>query len=490
MKMIEKERLMKIVGARNVSFNQAALDEFSRDISFVNPVRPACVVKPKNSGEVQKIVKLANKTQTPLVPVSSGSPHFRGDTVPSTGGAVIVDLRQMKKVIFVDRRRRVAMVEPGVTFGELIPKVKKEGLRLNMPLLPRQSKSVIGSMLEREPVTMPKYQWDISDPLACTEVFFGTGDEFRTGQAAGPGTVKEQWKVGGMQKAPYGPGTASWHRLIQGAQGTMGIVTWASMRCELLPSVEEPFVVNSPDFNTLLDLTSWLIRLRIVNECFILNNTNLAAIFTGKWPEEYQRLKDTLPPWTLFYTVAGYEYLPEERVKAYIKDVGDITQRLGMEAVKSAGDVSANDILKKIQQPSLEPYWKLGFKGACQDVLFMTIHDRLFGQINAMTDLADKTGYPTSDLGIYIQPVAQCTGYHCEFNLFYDPNNTSEQNRVRGLSSQATESLMAMGAFFSRPYGENAGMILNRDATTVAVLNKLKNIVDPNHIMNPGKICF
>ena len=67
----------------------------------------------------------------------------------------------------VDRARRVAMVEPGVTFGELIPAVEKEGLRLNMPLLPRKSKSVVGSMLEREPVIMPKYQWDISDPLAC-----------------------------------------------------------------------------------------------------------------------------------------------------------------------------------------------------------------------------------------------------------------------------------------------------------------------------------
>ena len=78
----------------------------------------------------------------------------------------------MNKVIFVDRPRRVAMVEPGVTFGELIPAVKKEGLRLNMPLLPRKTKSVVGSMLEREPVIMPKYQWDISDPLACTEVFF------------------------------------------------------------------------------------------------------------------------------------------------------------------------------------------------------------------------------------------------------------------------------------------------------------------------------
>ncbi len=243
--MIEKEKLVKIAGASNVTYDQAKLDEYSRDVSFVNTVRPECVVKPTSTEAVQQLVKLANETSTPLVPVSSGPPHFRGDTVPSIGGAVIVDMSKMKKIINVDRARRVAMVEPGVTFGELIAAAQKEGIRLNLPLLPRKSKTVIGSLLEREPVIMPKYQWDISDPLACVDVIFGSGDEFRTGQAAGPGTVEEQWKVGGVQKAPYGPGVASWHRIIQGAQGTIGIVTWASMRCELIPSVEEPFVVGS-----------------------------------------------------------------------------------------------------------------------------------------------------------------------------------------------------------------------------------------------------
>jgi FAD/FMN-containing dehydrogenase len=488
--MIEKEKLLKIVGARNVSFDPDTLDEFSSDMSFVNSIRPVCVVKPTKAGDVKKIVKLANKTKTPLVPVSSGSPHFRGDTVPSTGGAVIVDLRKMDQVIFVDRPRRVAMVEPGVTFGELIPAVNKEGLRLNMPLLPRKSKSVVGSMLEREPVTMPKYQWDVSDPMACAEVFFGTGDEFRTGQAAGPGTIKEQWKVGGVQKAPYGPGVASWHRLIQGAQGTMGIVTWASLRCEILPSLEEPFFVGSSNLDTLLELASWLIRLRMVNECFILNNTDLAAIFTKTWPEGYQTLKDALPPWVLFYAVAGYEYLPEERIRSYIKDITAVTQRLAVNAVKAVGSISAVEMLKAAQQPSEEPYWKLRCKGACQDVLFLTIHDRLEGQIAAMNEMAEKSGYPAANLGIYIQPVVQGTGYHCEFNLFYDPENPGARNRVKELSALATKSLMEMGAFFSRPYGENAGMILNRDAATVAVLNKLKNIIDPNNVMNPGKVCF
>ena len=488
--MIEKGKLVKIVGAGNVSYEPATLDKYSRDMSFVNTVRPVCVVKPTKAGDIQKIVNLANETLTPLVPVSSGPPHFRGDTVPGTGGAIIVDLSGMKKIINVDRARRVAMVEPGVTFGELIPAAEKEGIRLNMPLLPRKSKTVIGSMLEREPVIMPKYQWDISDPLACVEVIFGTGDEFRTGQAAGPGTVAEQWAVGGVQKAPYGPGTASWHRIIQGAQGTMGIVTWASLRCEILPSLEEPFVVGSSNLGTLLELASWLIRLRMVNECFILNSTNLAAIFTKKWPREYQNLRNALPAWTLFYTVAGYEFFPEERVSSYIKDITKITQRLGVEAVKAAGGVSANEILKAVQQPSGEPYWKLRYKGACEDIFFLTINDKLEGLIGVMNGLAEKAGYPVSDMGIYLQPVVQGTGCHCEFNLFYDPANPSEANRVKELSTLAVKNLMDNGAFFSRPYGESARMIINRDAATVAVLNKLKKIFDPNYVMNPGKVCF
>jgi len=488
--MIAKEKLAKILGAGKVNDEPARLQEYSRDMSFVTTMRPLCVVKPQNASEIQKIVNLANETMTPLVPVSSGPPHFRGDTVPGIGGAVIVDLSDMKKIVFVDRPRRVAMVEPGVTFDELIPAAAKEGVRLNMPLLPKKSKTVVGSLLEREPVVMPKYQWDISDPLACVEIIFGSGDEFRTGQAAGPGTVEEQWKVGGVQKAPYGPGIASWHRFIQGAQGTVGIVTWASMRCELIPSIEEPFVVGSPDLGTLLELASWLVRVRMVNECFILNNTNLAAIFTKKWPKGYQSLKDTLPEWTLFYNVAGYEVFPEERVSAYIQDITNLTQRLGVEAVRAAGEVSTGEILKAVQQPSGEPYWKLRYKGACEDVFFLTINNKVERLTGVMNEAVKEAGYPSPDVGVYIQPIVQGTSVHCEFNLFYNPEDANEADRVKNLSALATKALLNGGAFFSRPYGDNTRTIMNRDAATATLLSKLRNMFDPNKIMNPGKACF
>jgi FAD/FMN-containing dehydrogenase len=488
--MIQRAKLSNILGNGNFSYSPGDLDKYASDISFVHKIRPSCIVKPRNTDEVQQLVKLANETLTPLVPVSSGPPHFRGDTVPSTGGAVIVDLSNLRKIFRVDREHRVAMVQPGVTFGELIPIVAKEGIRLNMPLLPRKTKAIVGSLLEREPVMMPKYQWDILDPLACLEVIFGNGNEFRTGQAAGPGTIEEQQAVGGVQKAPYGPGTASWHRLIQGAQGTMGIVTWASMRCELLPILEESFIVGSSHVSTLLEMASWLIRLRIVNECFILNRTNLATIFAQKWPVDYYSLKSGLPPWILFYNIAGYEFFPEERIHSYIEDITDITQRLGLEAVKSIGGISANGLLRIVQQPSAEPYWKLRYKGACEDIFFLTINSKLEDQIAGLNEMAARASYSPTDIGIYLQPIVQGTGCHCEFNLFYDPANSIEANQVKELSCNAFKKLMGRGAFFSRPYGDNAWMILNKDAASAAVINKLKKIFDPNNIMNPGKIGF
>jgi FAD/FMN-containing dehydrogenase len=150
--MISEKELKRLVGAANVSREPAILDAYSRDMSFVNRIKPEYMVKVNNADEVQKLIALAKETGTPLVPISSGPPHFRGDTVPGAEGAVMVDLSNMKKILWVNRENRVAMFEPGVTFAELIPAAAKEGLRLNLPLHPRQTKSVIGSLLDGEPV--------------------------------------------------------------------------------------------------------------------------------------------------------------------------------------------------------------------------------------------------------------------------------------------------------------------------------------------------
>ena len=488
--MSVKEELVKIVGKGNVSDTPEDLDKYAKDESPVHPVRPRYVVRPGSSDEVQKIVNWANETLTPLVPVSSGPPHFRGDTVPGTGGAVIVDLSRMKRIIRIDTEHRIAMVEPGVTFSELIPELTGEGLRLNMPLLPRTTKSVVGSLLEREPVIMPQYHWDIADPLACTELIYGTGDMFRTGSAAGPGDLQQQWEIGAAQNEAAGPVQADFYRLIQGAQGTMGIVTWATVRCERMPSLEEPFLVGSSNLDHLLEFTRWILRRRLVDDCLLLNNTDLAHMLAREWPQEYESLKNSLPPWILFFSISGIKYFPEEELNYQKEAVAGIAKSLKIELLKAIGRVSAYELIKTLHKPSEEPYWKLRDKGSCYDIFFLTVHDKLPELVSIMNGLAEECGYPASNMGIYIQPVVQGVSCHCEFNLFFEPKNPREEDRIRALSDAAFDVLANRGAFFSRPYGSWADMAYRRDSVTTISLRKIKDIYDPNKIMNPGKLCF
>ncbi len=490
MNMVTGSELAKVVGATNVISDSKILDSYAGDLSFVGRIRPEFVAKVDNRQTIMGLVQLAKETATPLVPVSSGGPHFFGDTVPSAGGAVIVDLSGMKKVDLVDPFERVAsVIEPGVTFGELIPVVAKAGLRLNMPLQPRATKSVVGSMLSREPVIMPHYHWDIADPIGSTEVVFGTGDMFRTGAAAGPGEIDEQRAAGGRQKEAAGPSAMSLHRLLQGAQGTMGIVTWASARCELIPDREHPYFIASSDLAKLLEAAHWLIRLRLGNELLILNASDVAALFADG-DSAYDQLLATLPRWVLFVNLGAYKYLPDMRMDGLIQDTGALLQRLGVQSTQSLGGISAPEFLDAIRRPSAEPYWKLRRDGGCQDIFFLTTSAKIPGLVEAMTDAADRAGYAAAKMGVYVQPIVQGTSCHVEFNLFYDPANTAEAGIVRGLATSAIQPLMNAGAFFSRPFGEAAKQIMNRDAAGVEALKTFKAIVDPAGILNPGKLCF
>jgi hypothetical protein len=229
--------------------------------------------------------------------------------------------------------------------------------------------------------------------------------------------------------------------------------------------------------------------MRMVNECLILNNTNLAKIL-GRDAQESIEIKNTLPAWVLFFNIAAYDYFPEERIKGQLVDMAALTQQIGVEPVKVLGQVAAGKVLGTLNQPSVDPYWKLREKGACQDIFFLTIYDKLNDQLKAMYEAADSVGFSASDIGVYLQPVVQGTSCHCEFNLFYDPENTVEKEKAKKLTLAAVKALLAKGAFFSRPYGETTGMIMNRDTATVECLKKVKKILDPANIMNPGKLCF
>ena len=326
---MEKEELTKIVGPENVLDDSGVLEIYSKDQSFVAQRRPKMVVKPHSGSEVQKVVKWANQSGTPLVPISSGPPHFRGDTIPSLGGTVIVDLSGMNRIIRIDRRNKMLMVEPGVTFNQVIPELTKNGLRIPMPLLPRMQKSVVGSLLEREPITTPKYQWHMPDPLRCLNVIWGSGDELRTGDAGGHGELEEQWKMNLAQVCGLGPVQTDYFRLLLAGQGTIGIATWASVKCELLPKLQKLLFVQSNTLDELIRFAYRVLKFRYGDEIFFMNNMYLASIFGDK-PELIDSLKNQLPRWVLTICISGDGLFPEDKLKVQEQDVKAMAQQFGL----------------------------------------------------------------------------------------------------------------------------------------------------------------
>jgi FAD/FMN-containing dehydrogenase len=293
------------------------------------------VVRPGGEAEVQALVAWANKTATPLVPVSSGAPHFYGDTVPSVPGAVMVDLSRMDKILRVDRRNRMVVVEPGVTYEQLQAELAKEGMRVTPPLYPRANKSVIGSLLERQPTLITRYNYSLPEPLRNCGVIWGSGQRFFTGDAGwGPPDLEAQWASGGRQVDPKGPAQTDFYRLLTGAQGSYGIVTWASVKCELLADPRKLLFVTAPKLDDLVDLTYRVVRIRVADEIFIVNGAYLATL-VGKDAGDVAALRTSLPAWSLVMGVGGRALFPEDRMAVAEKDIADAVAASGRQLLQA-----------------------------------------------------------------------------------------------------------------------------------------------------------
>ena len=491
-----KKDLVGLVGDGNVLDDPVITEAYARDESFVLSIKPKLVVRPGSEAEVQSLIGWANKTGTPLVPVSSGAPHFHGDTVPSVPGAVMVDLSRLNAIKRIDRRNRMVVIEPGVTYAQLQPALAKEGMRVTPPLYPRANKSVIASLLERQPTLIPRYNYSLPEPLRNCGVIWGEGTRFFTGESGmGPADLEGQWAGGGRQVDPKGPLQTDYYRLLTGAQGSFGIVTWASVKCELLADPKRLLFVTDDTLDDLVDLTYRLARLRVADELFIVNGAYLAAL-VGADAVDVAALRDSLPAWTLVMGVGGRALFPEERMAVAEKDIAEAVAAHGkfLSAIPGLATSRVAAAVYGLYDAGAAAdgaaHWKLRSKGAVRDIFFLTPLDKASGYLATMLDAAAAHKYPAADVGVYLQPQHQGVAYHMEFSLPFATDDKREAGNVRALFTAASTQLINDGAYFSRPYGEWADPVYNRDAAGRDALRTVKKILDPNNVLNPSKLCF
>jgi hypothetical protein len=323
------------------------------------------------------------------------------------------------------------------------------------------------------------------------EIVWPTGEIFRMGSASVNGYPDSISKGAN----PSGPGL-DFYRFVQGAQGTMGVVTWTNLKIESIPKMDKILLAAVEDLAYAQEFLYRILPRRIGQECLLLNNTDLAALVAENRAEDIEKLRSILPPWTLILVVSGLLRRPEEKI-AYEENL--LSQIIKNEFRKISLTESlpgvpgiGRKLLPMLRNPwpAEKTYWKNLWKGGSQSLFFITRPVSTPFYLDIVEEVAARHGYPMGDIGSYIQPIEHNRACQMEFTFFYDPANNTEKAMIASLYRTAALSLMNEGAYFTRPYGELAPMVYERAASYTAALKRVKKVFDPKNIMNPGNLCF
>ena len=489
--METKKQLIDIFGEAGVIDDAAELEKFAASEGFVSGFVPQYIVKPTKATQVEEFIKWANETKTTVVTVSSGGRHRRGGTVPYVPEAIILDLSGMKKIIDANETFRIAVFEAGVTYGELAPVLAEKGLMIDTCLAPRAEKSVLASLLDVEPRLNPNMQWTSPDPLRITEVVWGDGNRMRTGEAYGMPMDKDDEEVVKLAHSKHamlinanGPELIDYYRLITGSQATLGAVTWASVKTARLPQAEQAFLAGSDDLNKLVDWLYAVEHLRFGDSLFVMNAFDLACLI-GKDKDEIKAIQAGLPKYVGFCTAAGRDPIPEMRSKAHANGIAEAARQSKVEFGPVIGGVFADKVRAAAFTPCAEgDYWKDRFSGNSADIFFLTQMENVPKFEAKMRELATAYDVDASSIGMYVQPKHQGVNCQVEFTI---PYCCCCKDKVQKFFEAAAKELGDIGAYYSKPYGTWADIQFGKDAAGANAFNKLKNIFDPNDVMNTGK---
>ncbi|EIZ77191.1 FAD dependent oxidoreductase [Novosphingobium sp. Rr 2-17] len=311
---------------------------------------------------------------------------------------------------------------------------------------------------------------------------FGTGDVFRTGSAAISGTLDEHWKAGLRYLTAMGPAGTDFLRVMQGSQGTLGILNWAAILCERVPALEEARFVGADSIAPLAHLSAELHRRRIGMASFIASNLHLASVLESE-PDRIADLAAQLPAFVLYIQFTAACDFPQDKIAYQLADVTQLCADTRLVASPDLAGYSASQITQLQAHPPAGNY-KDRIAGAHRSVFFLSQMDRA-EQFIALA--RERLG---ANVAIYVQPRLHGRNCHVELVLPFDPASPQQTSANDALADQLAKACSVAGGFFSRPYGAWADMAFARNPTIKPFLRETKSIFDPDHILNPGRLCF
>ncbi len=450
-----REALAEIVGKDYVSDNPEELFIYSQDPGTMDPKEPDFVVMPKTVEEVQAVLHLANREKIPVVPLGGGL-VLSGLSRPLRRG-IVLDMKRMNQILKVNEKSRYVLVEAGVSQGMLQAYLQKNypHLKHSMPDSPPAA-TIAGNVLIHGSGHLSQATGFHSEMLNGLEVVLPTGDVCKIGSCS----ATPYW----FSRAPL-PDLAG---LFVGWHGTTGVVTKLAIKLYPNPSMKDVmiFVTENPEY--LPDIIFKLTGTEMVEDL------NVSATEQPDYAEGLQM--------TLIYLTANSEEemdLKKRTIRKTLRSYVDEKEGGFMFVPTFAKGRFLETPMKEMTKVSdVKKGGGFEYVGAIMPLdLFPQAYEqgvKIAKQFDTSYSMAVRTiGRSHSMMFAYAYP----------FNRADDEDRKKAQRALH----ETNKVVLELGGIPWKAEEPAQQLIIEKmDPQTYKLMNKIRAVLDPNGIMNPG----
>ncbi|MEJ5300057.1 MAG: FAD-linked oxidase C-terminal domain-containing protein [Thermodesulforhabdaceae bacterium] len=448
-------RCAEIVGTSNVLLEPEDRLAYGYDASRLGAM-PLCVITPGFTEEVSKILAEANRERIPVYARGAGS-GMVGGVVPTQPG-IVLSTERMNRIIEIDEDNFTAFVEPGVITGSLQKAVKRLGL-FYPPDPSSLAFSTIGGNVATGAGGPRAVKYGVTkDYVLGLEVVLASGEVISTGKA--------------IIKRSVGYDLT---RLMVGSEGTLGIFTKILLRLIPAPTASYLLFVPFRGAEQAAKAVVTILKHRILPSAIEFMDEDVVSLVAPHSPV-------LIPPETkslLLIELDDPEGLLEKNTNAVRQICIDHGALMVMIASDDA-EIDALWVVRRAISPSLA---KIRPAKINEDVVVP--RSRLPELVNTVKELSKRFGIPIVSFG-------HAGDGNLHVNILYDPKNEAEQESARKATETLFRSVLNLGGSISGEHGigiaKSPFIRWDIGESTLETMWRIKYALDPNNILNPGKI--
>jgi glycolate oxidase len=450
------EELAGIVGRKNILFSGEALKAYSYDGTTSWISEPDAVLFPTTSREVSSVMRMANSAKIPVTPRGSGT-NLSGGSIPVQGGIVLCTSR-MNRIVDIDKDDMRATVEPGVVLQDLNLTLAKDGLFF--PPDPQSMLSAtLGGMIAENAGGPACLKYGVTKQyILGIEVVLPTGEIIHLGGKTLNNVV----------------GYDLLHLFI-GSEGTLGVITKTDVKIMKVPPSRNTVVAVYSDLKAACETV-----FRILENGVIPGKIEFIDNWVINKFEDMMQIG--LPRDAAAVLLIEADGAPEA-VPKEIAQIAEIAVKYGAIEARVAKDAD-----------EANKYWmgrKAGFAAVFGAAATVMAEDMTVPR-GKIPDLASKCEELSRKYNVEIVVLGHAGDGNLHPAILTDANNKEHYGRATRAMDEIFETAIELGGVISGEHGiglEKAKFFTKAvDPVVVDLMKKLKAMVDPNNIMNPGKI--